>query len=335
MQTKENHEELDLLNLIKRVWQQRLFVICCIAVGIILAIIVWASTPKVYNSQISIVFESSQNSNNASLGLLSGMLGNNSLNSMGGINEEIYPQILKSSPFLAEFAYIPVEYEGQKMNLITYLLNHTKYPWWRYLLSPGMIFSKDYVNPTIDNEQIKLAFASRLSSSIELKSEPKSKTNSICVKMQDPVISQIVVDTAYTRLHFFVANYKTAKARNNLDNSLSNFQEAKKKFYTADSIYAAMEDRNRNLISKAAKIKVDRLKSERDIAYSVYNQLATQVELDKIKVQEDTPAATIIEPSYLPTAHSLPNFKMLFVVFSFLGFVFGAAFVIVKDLIKS
>ena len=78
-------------------------------------------------------------------------------------------------------------------------------------------------------------------------------------------------------------------------------------------------DFNRNIKSQKAQVKINRLTNEKELAFTVYKELATQVEVDKIRVQEQTPIATIIEPAKVAVVPSSPNKMLIAIFFAFLG----------------
>jgi LPS O-antigen subunit length determinant protein (WzzB/FepE family) len=73
------------------------------------------------------------------------------------------------------------------------------------------------------------------------------------------------------------------------------------------------------------------LQSEYDLAYSVYSGLAKQLETQEIKVKEDTPIFTIIEPVFIPLDKKAPKRSLILVVWVFLGVVISVGYVLVKQ----
>jgi uncharacterized protein involved in exopolysaccharide biosynthesis len=73
------------------------------------------------------------------------------------------------------------------------------------------------------------------------------------------------------------------------------------------------------------------LQSEYDLAYSVYSELAKQLETQEIKVKEDTPIFTIIEPVFVPLDKTAPKKSLILVVWVFLGVVISVGYVLGKE----
>ena len=77
------------------------------------------------------------------------------------------------------------------------------------------------------------------------------------------------------------------------------------------------------------------LQSEYNLAYNLYLELAKQLETQKIKVQEDTPAFISIEPVSIPLDKSKPNKVMIIAIWSFLGIILGISVIFGKDFLKN
>jgi len=65
---------------------------------------------------------------------------------------------------------------------------------------------------------------------------------------------------------------------------------------------AIFKDQNLNISSSLYQNRLDRLERELNIASSVAEQLASQVEQAKLQVNKDTPVFTVIEPVTVPTS---------------------------------
>ena len=67
----------------------------------------------------------------------------------------------------------------------------------------------------------------------------------------------------------------------------------------------------------------------------MYIELAKQLENQKIKLQEDTPAFIDIEPVSIPLEKSKPKRGMIIAIWGFLGVVVGIGIIFGRDFIKS
>jgi len=63
------------------------------------------------------------------------------------------------------------------------------------------------------------------------------------------------------------------------------------------------------------------------LAFSVYGEIAKQLENAKIRVKEDTPIFSIIEPVTIPLEKSKPRRVLILMIWFFLGGVFGICWI--------
>lgn len=333
--------EIDLIYILKLIWGSRKSLCKWAIIGFVVGVIVAFSLPNQYKTQTTIALESkSASSSLMSMKAMTGLMGIDLDGvSSEGVGAKLYPEIVKSTPFLLEFAEIPVKYKGQNILLEEYILKKYKQPWWKALMRApmqlvgwiaGMGKEKSDSLTYIDSLSIQQAFAGRLGGLLNVEENKVSGTYMMSVVMQDPHISVQIADSMFTKLQRYMTNYKTSKVWQNLNNNTKMLAEAKQKYYELDSEYAQAVDRNQQLISKSAQVRIDRLKNERDLAFSIYQQLATQVESNKIQLQEVTPIATIIEPPRLPLRPSFPKRSLIMIGMAFLGACLFTVKVVVK-----
>jgi uncharacterized protein involved in exopolysaccharide biosynthesis len=83
--------------------------------------------------------------------------------------------------------------------------------------------------------------------------------------------------------------------------------------------------------SALAKNTQIRYQADYDLAFDVYSELAKQQETQLIKVKEDTPIFTILEPVSIPINSSKPKRAKTLFIFTFLGFIIGLTLVFSKN----
>lgn len=341
MENKE--KEIDLVQLFKTIWSRRRTVIKWGVVFFVLGIVIALSLPREYQSTIKIVLENKTDNSGNTMGALAGMMGVNvniGGNSKEGINENIYPEIIKSSPFALEFANIPVVYEEQTIPMWQYMFDCQKQPWWNYVTGAPRAFMNLFGKSISDtahinnNVELQRLFVELFTAKLKVENDTKTKTYTMTATMQDPTISKIVADSMLVKLQRYVTNYRTAKTKYNLEQNIATLCQVRQSYYNADSIYANALDRNQNLVSRSAQMRLDRLNNERNLAFSVYQQLATQVEVDRLKLQEETPIATVIEPSYKPLIPAKPSRKLVVAVVTMLGMFGAVAGITIREVFK-
>ena len=154
------------------------------------------------------------------------------------------------------------------------------------------------------------------------------------VKMQDPLISATLMEIVLENLQKHITDYRTRKAKRDLTFTEKMYSEAKANYFLAQQSYARYVDENKNVVSASFQTENQRLLNEMELTYGVYNQMAQQLETNKIKVQEQTPVYTIIEPSTVPLNATSPNKPLIIIGFFFLGGFLCVAKLCFRDILQ-
>ena len=116
--------------------------------------------------------------------------------------------------------------------------------------------------------------------------DKKNSLVTLSVTMQDPLVSATVADTVMHNLQTYVTDYRTNKARNDLEFTQQLYDESQRDYYGAQQRYARYMDANQNVVRRAVRTEQERLENEMTLAYNIYNQMAQQLQVAKAKVQE-------------------------------------------------
>ncbi|MCC8061810.1 MAG: chain-length determining protein [Rikenellaceae bacterium] len=356
----DKDKEIDLLELLRNVWAARRQVVKYAVIGACIGLVIGFSIPKTYVTAIKLAPESKAGGS-ASGGMagLAAMAGINLNQNAGtdGITLAIFPDIVKSTPFLLEFADIPVTLTPKKrdvppvwMTLFEYVTDHQKKAWWKYVtafpgkavgwvLSLGRNAGAQDKLPAVDSVDIfnlppeYKGFVGTLGEMLTVQEDKKSSMLEAKVTMQDPLVSAIIADSLVSKLQKYMTAYRTQKTRHDLEQNIRQNAEAQARYHEAEDRLAEAIDQNRNISSESLRVRIERLRNERNLAFNIYNQTAAQVELTKIKLQEETPIATIVEPAIVPDSAAAPRKMMILVAFTFLGAFLAVGIVVVKSLL--
>ena len=134
--------------------------------------------------------------------------------------------------------------------------------------------------------------------------DKKTKVITISATAQDPYISTILADSAKEKLQYYITQYRTNKARHDLAYIEKLYDEAHQQYVQARQQYAAYSDANQELLLESYKSKQEDLENEMQLKFNVYSQMAMQLQLARAKVQEHTPAFTVIQSASVPILHS-------------------------------
>lgn len=153
--------------------------------------------------------------------------------------------------------------------------------------------------------------------------------------MQDPNISAGIADTLTSYLQSYIISYRTQKARQDLAFTETLYAEAKKDYSDAQQKYARYLDENQNVILASYRVNQERLQNEMTLTYGVYNQVAQQLQLAKVKVQDITPVYTTIQPAIMPLIPAKPNKKLIVIGFIFLTIIGACGYVLIRNFLKT
>ena len=99
-------------------------------------------------------------------------------------------------------------------------------------------------------------------------------------------------------------------------------------YHAKQKLYAEYVDANQNVILKSVRIEQERLQNDMNLAYQVYSNVATQLQMAKAKVQEAKPVFAVVEPASVPLKPSSTSRKMILVGTVFLFVAAAAAWVL-------
>ena len=146
--------------------------------------------------------------------------------------------------------------------------------------------------------------------------------------MQDPMVCAIIADTVIYKLQEKVTSYRTTKAENDCKYWEQIHAERQRDYIKAQQAYAKYVDTNKNIARQSELIERERLQNEMNLAFQVYNNVATQLQLARAKVQEAKPAFAVVEPASVPLNPSGTSRKMILIGIVFLAVAAAAAWIL-------
>ena len=326
-----------LLRIIADDWKK--MTITCFTFGII-AIIVAFNIPKIYKASVSLAPETSENSSlSSNIASVASMIGMDMNFGQGNdaIYPEIYPDLMQSTRFIVGLFDIKVQTEDGKITttFYDYLKTKQKSPFWEELIDYGRnLFKKKTkgniskkVDPfRLSKEQMDIVNA--ISSDIDCKVDKKTSIITIEVTTQDPLISACMADSVKARLQLYITNYRTNKAKADVAYMEKLYKQAKENYTKVRKQYAEFSDANEEMLLNSYKSKQEELENEMQLQYNMYTEVARQLQLSKAKLQEKTPAFTVVQNSTVPSKHSNKPKIIILLQFIILGFILRFCFLI-------
>lgn len=357
---QSNSDEIDLKDLIVQLWKKRKFILLVTGISFLLGIFIAFTSPVSYTASCTVVPQTGQKGG-GNLGGLASMMGINLGSAMSGetLSPSVYPHIVKSAPFCKEIMAIPITVEKSNKPITLYEYYTDKKYGDKSLLQgikkhtvglPGMILSS--FRPKNAENEVSSVYTDSLTGkvisltkdekkvydiinkNIQFESNPKDGYIKLGYTFAEPDAVAVITQQLYNVLEKYVKNYKIQKEQDNLKFVETSYREARQDFLQKQANLAAFQDANRGLATATARSTERRLSSEYDIAFTVYNQLAKQLEQAKLAVKESTPVLTVINPVVVPQEKSAPKRAMILAVFLMLGLILSTSWVLVKPFIQ-
>ena len=308
-----------------------------LGIAFVIATIIGFSLPKTYNCQILLAPETGGGSSMGGLASLASSFGFSvGGGSQGGdaITPTVYPDLMKSVDFKTSLFPIKVQKKGDKkaMTYYDYLKYEWRVPWWEDWFGwKAPKPEKDTLVNTFELTGEQARIAGLAIKYVQCKIDKKTNLITIDVTMQDPYVAAQLADSVKNRLQDFLTEYRTKKARVDLDYALKLNRQAKKDYERIRQLYADYMDANQDMTLLTAKQKQDDLENEMQLAYNNFTATSTSVLTAKAKVQEETPSFTTIQSATVPLGPSGPNTKLIMLVCLFLAALGTTIYALFKE----
>ncbi|RGE75430.1 MULTISPECIES: chain-length determining protein [Bacteroides] len=330
--------EIDLMDILRKIIGIRKTIYKAAGIGFVIGVIIAISIPKQYTVEVTLSPEMGSVKGGGLSGLAASFLGSEV--SMGdgtdALNTSLSPDIISSTPFLLELSTmnIPVS-KDENMTLNTYLDEESS-PWWNYVIGfPGMViggvkslFAEEENESRALNRisQGTIELSKKESKKIEILKEmivaavdKKTSITSIAVTMQNPRAAAVVADSVVKKLQEYIIDYRITKSKEDCIYLEKLFKERQQEYYSAQQKYADYLDSHDNIILQSVRAEQERLQNDMSLAYQVYSQVASQLQVARAKVQEEKPVFAIVEPAVVPLEPSGTSRKIYVLVFVFLS----------------
>ena len=355
-----DEDEIDLLELAKTIWSKRMFIIKVVALGAVIGVFAALLSPKEYKSTATLMPEYSTESQGGASSLLRqyggllGMSGGSYASNSNAIRVDLYPNIVQSTNFQLKLMEQPFYFSdiNQEATLFDYYTELNS-PGVLGLLAeytiglPGKILGallpkKELMTtvPGENNESMVLnlskeefAVISTLRQKITASLDEESGIVSVSVTLPDNVAAAAVTEYTIKELTEYLTEYRTEKVLRDLTFVEEQLATAEARFEEAQLTLAEFRDSNQGMLSARAQTEEQRLNSEYQIAFNLYNGLTQQYEEAKLKVQEETPMFKTLEAVQVPLEDETSG-AMILIVFIMLSGIGSIGWIFVHPLIE-
>lgn len=336
--------EIDFYQVAKKIWHYRKTVYKTVLVFVIIGLIVAFGSKVEYEASCKLLPEKKEGAL-SNLGGLSGFVGLTGINldfgSQSTISPELYPQIVESLPFQLKVIHKDLLFEGEdeKMTSYTYFREVDNPSFLGYIMEYTFGLPEKIRKLFSDEDEEKAAgtdvpdvadlskrdvkLIERFKNRISVDADPETGVILVEAEMPDPVAAAELTQACVDLLLEYIVDHKVKKVKKNHQFIQKRYADARKKY----------EEAQKNLENIAfAKTPADkqRVQDEYDLAYETFKSVTTQLDQIEIKLEEETPVFTVIEPVNVPIEKSKPKRTLILLAGIFLGVIAGSLIVLIK-----
>lgn len=350
----EQKKILDFGKIFKLLRQRKKRLIINTLIAAVLASIWIFPEPRFYSCDVELAPEGGSELGGGTLSSIASSFGFNigAMEQNDAIYPLLYPDLFTSPEFLVSLFDIQVETaDGSvKTDYYTYMTKHQKK---NALTEPfkNLIRSiKNWISPKKDSDKFSgdpskldpfrlsqddYELMTSVASNIMCSVDKKTNVITIDVKDQDPLVCALLADSIKVRLQHFITDYRTSKARLDMEYYEQLTEKSKQEYEDALALYSAYTDAHKDVILQAYISERDKLENDVSLKYQTYNAMTMQLDAARAKVQESTPSFTTLKTATVPVKPAGPK-RMIFVLtMMFFTFVVTALYICRHRLVGS
>lgn len=338
----KNPDVIDLRLVVKKIRDNRKVFYKVLPIVFVVSCIYIFSQPRYYTADTKLAPEM-ESSAAGSIGSIASAFGFDlsNMQTSDAITPLLYPDLMEDNTFITNLFNIKVQSLDGEINTTyhDYLKKHQKSAWYKAPIrwvknlfkskKKGGI-AKEFDPYQLPEDEDKIAEAIR--GNIKISIDKKTGLITINAKAQDPLICKTIADSVQNRLQEFITDYRTSKARNDYLYYKALVAEAKNEYEKTRQYYGSLSDANSKVALRSVELKMEDVENDMQLKFNAYTTLNTQMQAAKAKVQERTPAFTVVKGAAVPIKPAGPK-RMLFVAGMLILAFFGTSFYLVrKDL---
>ena len=332
MDDKKN-DVIDLRVVISLLLQRKKLFVKVLIVTFVIASALILCVPRTYTCTVKLAPEATSATTGSALGSIASSLGFDlsNMESNDAIFPLLYPELFESNDFLVQLFDIKIKsLDGEiKTSYYDYLEKHQKKAIWKIPFTWLISKINNIMSPPVDvggggNQEEKYSksfilsrnqvrIVEKMKDLIVCNIDKKTNVISIVVTDQDPLISATIADSVRMKLQQFIIDYRTEKARVDVDHYQQLLDNAKQEYELALAKYSEYSDTHKDIILQAYISERDKLENDMSLKYQTYTAMKAQLEASKSKLQEKVPAFTVLQGASVPIKPTGPK-RMIFVI---------------------
>jgi len=342
-------DSIDIIALLKTVWNGKKIIIKTTAVFFIIGCIVALLSPTVYTSETTFVPQTSDQNSSSTKGL-------GSLASLAGINLNaeasssidnyispmLYSRITESNEFLITLLNENIiKLNGNQLALKDYLLeNKGGFSFIGFIKKYTIGLFKTDNNEVINSEIAErynfisdedFSLIKSLRSKFLVETVEKDGYIKVFGYDKDALISTQITTLATKLLQSRIIALRTNKIKAQLIFSKEQYDLKKVEFEKLQNKLAEFKDSNKNISTAKFMAELQKLESEYQLQQNILTNLASEYNNNKIKLNKDTPIFSVLDEVSVPNERSEPKRSLIALIWVFLGVVLSTGYLLVKE----
>ena len=342
---EENKQELrviDINDIIKKLWAGKILYFKVLPVVFVLACIFILGFPRTYSTSIRLAPEMGGSSMGGTLGSLASSFGIDleSMQTSDAITPLLYPDLIDDNGFIGGIFKIHVTSKDGSIDTdyYDYLVKNQKSIIWlkpynwvknqiKKLKNRGQDSGNGEFNP-YSMTRLEDEIAIRARSNIKIDFDKKTAVINIEFADADGMVCKTMGESAMKHLQRFITDYRTSKARNDYEYYSALTDQDRKENEAAVAEYSKMADANSRVALKSVQMKLEAYENDIDLKLNAYTTVNAQMVAAKAKIQERTPAFTVIKGASVPVKPSKPKRMVFVALMLILGFCFTSLYIL-------
>ncbi|MBP5340413.1 MAG: chain-length determining protein [Prevotella sp.] len=327
---KAKSEVIDLRVYARKLWAGKKVYLKTLSLTFLLACVYILGVPRTYTSDTSLAPELGNSmSGTSTLGSIASAFGFdlNNIQTSDAITPLLYPDLMKDNGFVTSLFDVKVQtVDGElQTTYYDYLRRHQKISIWSLPLvwlknlvkSIGSSKDDSPAGEAVQQEPYHLTrtdneVAEAVRANISFAIDKKTGVITISTQAQDPLICKTMADSVKDRLQRFITDYRTSKARIDYNYYKQLTDDALEEYRKVRQTYGKMSDANTNVVLRSRGLELEDLENDMQQKYTAYTTFNTQLQAAKARIQERTPAFTVLQGASVPLKAAKPK-RMIFV----------------------
>lgn len=313
---RRREQTIAFSTILRRIWRIRKTLVKWEACGLLVGLVICFSIPKEYTTTIKLVPE--KTTTNVEMDALSESVLSILMN-MGddpdAYSKKLYAILMDNLDFFYDL--LDLEFEDSShahYKLRDLLSSEFKHPWWYYFTTYPIDLCKEYLGATSYKVSSRFMptsqdvnIISELQKRVMLSEVERTGMLELEIQMQDPKVAAVLADTISSRLERLLADYRMAKYVNKVEYTKQRVAETQTNYHTLQDSLAFYQDCHNQLSHNVDRIKGERLRADRDIAFNVYSMSRIEEQAAEAKLLDNKSVFFTVEGARMAVKSSSPR----------------------------